>query len=118
MGSPSRNLLKYYRLLGVKVGASERELRQAFLKQALKCHPDQPTGCPKQFRELHEAYQTLKGSHSDVADNARNQRYQSRGIFYSGHDKGVEKVVTLMMFSAACGVFSFFVAATKASGSR
>ncbi|KAJ8900841.1 hypothetical protein NDN08_000140 [Rhodosorus marinus] len=118
MGSPPRNFLKYYRLLGVKVGVSERELRQAFLKQALKCHPDQPTGCAKQFRELHEAYQNLKALQSDGRDHERNERYHSRGIFYSGHDKGVEKVVTLMMFAAACGIFSFCVAATSASGYR
>jgi len=118
MGSPPRNFLKYYRLLGVKVGASDRELRQAFLKQALKCHPDQPTGSPKQFRELHEAYQNLRAAQSNIRGNVRSERYQSSGIFYSGHDKGVEKVVTLMVLAASSGIVSFCIAVTSASGSR
>src|SRR5262249_34231391 len=53
----------YYETLGVQRGASDTELKAAFRKLAMKCHPDRNPGdkeCEQQFKELNEAYEVLK----------------------------------------------------------
>lgn len=49
------------RVLGVQDNASSREIRQVFLRTAKICHPDSPNGNEGKFKELMEAYNTLKG---------------------------------------------------------
>jgi molecular chaperone DnaJ len=52
----------YYEILGVQKGADEAELKAAFRKQAMKCHPDRNPGdkaAEARFKELNEAYQAL-----------------------------------------------------------
>ncbi|KAL4466992.1 hypothetical protein ABPG74_010589 [Tetrahymena malaccensis] len=54
----------YYRVLGLKKGASEAEIKRAFKKLSLKYHPDKNKNDPKkaeqQFQEIVEAYEVLK----------------------------------------------------------
>lgn len=53
---------KYYDILGVEPTATEVELKKAYRKQAIKCHPDKNANDPKaaeQFQELGEAYGIL-----------------------------------------------------------
>ncbi|HOW90572.1 MAG TPA: DnaJ domain-containing protein, partial [Elusimicrobiales bacterium] len=52
----------YYRVLGVPRNASEQEIKSAFRKIALKCHPDRNPGnkdAEAQFKEAGEAYEVL-----------------------------------------------------------
>ena len=48
----------YYRLLGVKKSASDKEVKKAFRKLALKYHPDKSSepGAEEKFRQIAEAY--------------------------------------------------------------
>ena len=53
----------YYDILGVDQGADERELKSAFRKLAMDCHPDRNPGdvaAEQKFKELNEAYEALK----------------------------------------------------------
>jgi curved DNA-binding protein len=51
----------FYDILGVKETASEKEIKEAFKSLAKKHHPDRG-GDEKKFKEINEAYDTLKNS--------------------------------------------------------
>jgi curved DNA-binding protein CbpA len=67
LNSKSKGPLKrYYAVLGVGHSASQKEIQQAFRKLARKFHPDvssDPDAVEK-FKELVEAYRTLKAPDS------------------------------------------------------
>jgi molecular chaperone DnaJ len=53
----------YYAVLGVARGADEKELKSAFRKMAMECHPDRnpgDKGAEARFKEINEAYEVLK----------------------------------------------------------
>lgn len=67
----------YYEILGVSRDVDEKELKSAYRKLAMKYHPDQNQGdekAEKKFKEISEAYDTLK----DPQKRAAYDRY--------GHD--------------------------------
>jgi molecular chaperone DnaJ len=64
----------FYEVLGVSKTATEAELKSAFRKAAMGCHPDRHPGdrqAETRFKELNEAYQTL----SDAQKRAAYDRY-------------------------------------------
>jgi molecular chaperone DnaJ len=65
----------YYEILGVSRTATPDELRKAFRKLALECHPDRNPGdadAERRFKELSEAYSIL-------ADEEKRKRYDRMG---------------------------------------
>ncbi len=67
----------YYEVLGVKRGASEKEIRQAYRKLARTSHPDLNPNDPvaeARFKEISEAHEVL----SDADKRAKYDRF--------GHD--------------------------------
>ena len=64
----------FYETLGVSKTATEAELKAAFRKAAMQCHPDRHPGdkqAEARFKELNEAYQHL----SDAQKRAAYDRY-------------------------------------------
>ncbi|XP_019947865.2 dnaJ homolog subfamily B member 9-like [Paralichthys olivaceus] len=64
----------YYDILGVPRDATERQIKKAFHKLALKYHPDRNKGqdAENKFRDIAEAYETL-------SDNKRRREYDQFG---------------------------------------
>ena len=53
------NDFDYYKILGVKCTASKDEIRAAYKRAVLRCHPDKPGGDQALFMKVQEAYQIL-----------------------------------------------------------
>lgn len=58
---------RYYSTLGLKQGASDKEIKEAYRREAMKWHPDRyrggdPEMAAKKFREVTEAYNVLSRS--------------------------------------------------------
>ncbi|SDP04311.1 DnaJ C-terminal domain-containing protein [Desulforhopalus singaporensis] len=81
--------MDYYKTLGITKDASEREIKKAYRKLALKYHPDKTKGdkeLEKKFKEVSEAYAVLsdveKRRQYDTYGSANfHQRYSQEDIF-------------------------------------
>jgi len=60
----------FYEVLSVERGASDADIKAAFRKQAMKCHPDRNPGdksAEHKFKEINEAYEVLKDADKRAA---------------------------------------------------
>src|SRR5271154_1962643 len=77
----------FYETLGVSKTASDAELKSAFRKAAMQCHPDRHPGdkqAETRFKELNEAYQHL----SDAQKRAPYDRYGHAAFHQGGMNDG------------------------------
>ncbi|MDP2561241.1 molecular chaperone DnaJ [Psychrobium sp. 1_MG-2023] len=69
----------YYEVLGVSKTATEKELKKAYKRLAMKCHPDRNPGdesAVETFKELQEAYDIL----GDAQKRAAYDQYGHAGV--------------------------------------
>ena len=76
---------KYYDILGVSKKSSEKEIKKAYRKLAMKHHPDRG-GNEEQFKKISEAYAVLsdpqkKQSYDQYGDASFHQQYSQEDIF-------------------------------------
>jgi curved DNA-binding protein len=71
----------YYKILGVEKNASEDDIKKAYRKLARKYHPDvsKLAGTEEKFKDISEAYQTLKDPHKRAA-------YDRLGSYSAGEE--------------------------------
>ena len=72
----------YYKILGVSRDASEKDIKKAYRKMALKYHPDKnkSAGAEDKFKEVSEAYEVL----SDQDKRAVFDKYGEEGLKAGG----------------------------------
>jgi DnaJ homolog subfamily B member 4 len=81
---------KLYDLLGVSPQATESDLKKAYRKQALKYHPDKPTGDTEKFKQISEAFDILTNSDKRKLYDAYGLEAARRGGVMPEPDSGAE----------------------------
>ena len=72
--------MDYYSILGVSKTASSDELRSAYKKLSMQHHPDRTGGDDSKFKQINEAYSTLKDPQKrNEYDNPQPQYAQGFG---------------------------------------
>jgi DnaJ-class molecular chaperone with C-terminal Zn finger domain len=58
-----------YKILGVRINATQAEIKKAFIIKAKELHPDSPGGHEEKFKELMTAYTQIKNKSPEIKDN-------------------------------------------------
>lgn len=78
--SPAVQMSDYYKVLDIPRNATANDIRKAYRKLALKCHPDKNPDneeeASRKFRDIHEAYNVL----SDDTKRKVYDRYGKAGL--------------------------------------
>ena len=83
----------YYEILGVDKGADEKQLKSAFRKKAMGCHPDRHPDDPEaesRFKELNEAYGILSDGDKRAAYDRMGHRAFEQGGMGGGGAGGFQ----------------------------
>jgi curved DNA-binding protein len=68
--------MNYYETLGVPKNASQDELKKAYKKASMQHHPDRTGGDDSKFKQINEAYSTLKDPNKrQQYDNPQQQQF-------------------------------------------
>jgi len=99
----------YYESLGLKRGASDKEIKAAFRRLAKECHPDSCNGdatAEKRFKEINEAYEALKDPQRRAAYDRFGHAAFQGGTGPGGHPFGTDFSASMSaMFDDLFGEF-------------
>ena len=86
----------YYELFGLDTSASSSDIRKAYKKLLIKCHPDKG-GDPKRFQEIQNAYEVLSDpDKKDIYDKYGEQGLKGNHSNVSQTTKQVKKCASLL----------------------
>lgn len=107
----------YYETLGVEKNADEKQLKSAFRKKAMDCHPDRhpddPTAEPR-FKELNEAYGILSDEQKRAAyDRMGHAAFEGGGGGAGAHGFGDVGDIFSQIFGGAGGGFADMFGGTQ-----
>jgi molecular chaperone DnaJ len=81
----------YYKTLGIKRGASEQEIKQAYRRLARKHHPDVNPGdksAEARFKEINEAYEVISDKEKRAKYDQYGDQWQHAGQIAGGGPQG------------------------------
>lgn len=94
-----------YNILGVEKTASSEEIKRAYLKKALKCHPDKNQGQEtEEFKKINHAQEILL----NVEKRAIYDRYGEKGLEERAQQKEMEKQMNMIKFSQSVTLEQYF----------
>ena len=97
--------IDYYKILGIDSNSSSNEIKKAFRKMSLECHPDRNNNSNEKttlFKKINEAYQIL----SD--ENKRKEYDNSMKIFNISNLNDIENIFKNELFSTLFGNLNEF----------
>lgn len=74
--------MNYYTILGINKNASPEEIKRAYRKLAMECHPDRTGGDEAKFKQINEAYEILSNSDKRNAYDNPQPNFNNQ---YHGH---------------------------------
>ncbi len=100
----------YYEVLGVAKAADAKELKSAFRKKAMECHPDRHPNDPEaetRFKELNEAYGILSdGDKRSAYDRMGHRAFEQGGAGGSGGFQDFGDIFSQIFGGAGGGGFA------------
>ncbi len=76
-----------YEILGIKKGATLQEIKEAYRRLSLRYHPDRNSSDDKKFKEIVEAYQTIKNEQKRDYSRKRREAESSYTQFWRYYEK-------------------------------
>lgn len=92
------NTTKFYEVLGIEKDATEAQVKKAYRKKAMKCHPDKG-GDPEQFKAITQAYEVL----SDKKKRGLYDQHGEKGVEQGGGGGGDPSDIFSQMFGGGGG---------------
>jgi curved DNA-binding protein len=77
--------MDYYSILGIAKNASDQDIRKAYKKQSMQHHPDRG-GDEEKFKQVNEAYQTLKDPQKRAAYDNPQPEFRFNSQDFGGHN--------------------------------
>lgn len=78
--------MDYYSVLGVSKNASPEDIKKAYRKLAMENHPDRTGGDDRKFKQINEAYDTLKDPNKKAAYDNPQPRFDSMHMSGGGFE--------------------------------